>query len=175
MDTKIKAIKGDISTLEIDAIVNAANKDLRGGGGVDGAIHKAAGDELKEACKKLGGCEKGEAKITPGFKLKAKFIIHTVGPEYGSEDGEEDELLSNCYANSMSLAMEHNLVSIAFPNISTGVFRYPRDEAVEIAVNSVWKWVKGHDYYRFEKIIFVSNTEEDFKIYEDYLANFKFL
>jgi len=175
MNTEIKALKGDISTLKVDAIVNAANQHLRGGGGVDGAIHRAAGKELAQACKKLGGCAKGQSKITPGFKLPAKFVIHTVGPEYGSEDGAEDELLASCYKNSLSLAMEKNLVSIAFPNISTGVFRYPKDEAVEIAVNSVWQWVKNHDYYQFEKIIFVSFKEEDLKIYEEYLKNYKFI
>jgi O-acetyl-ADP-ribose deacetylase (regulator of RNase III) len=175
MNTEIKAIKGDITKYEVEAIVNAANKTLSGGGGVDGAIHKAAGNELKAACQKLGGCEKGEAKITPGFKLPARYVIHTVGPEYGSEDGAEDELLASCYTSCLSLAMEHNLESIAFPNISTGVFRYPRDEAVDIAVNSVWQWVKSHDYYQFDKITFVCFSEEDYKIYEEYLANFKFV
>jgi len=118
----------------VDAIVNAANRRLLGGGGVDGAIHRAAGQELYDACLKIGGCMEGEAVITPGFKLPAKWVIHTVGPIYGNENGQEAQMLHSCYMNSLYLAMDNNVKTIAFPNISTGVYGYPIDEAAPIAI-----------------------------------------
>jgi O-acetyl-ADP-ribose deacetylase (regulator of RNase III) len=166
MSAEIKAIHTDITKLEVDAIVNAANKTLLGGSGVDGAIHDAAGPQLLAECKTLGGCEVGEAKITKGYNLPAKYVIHTVGPIYGREDGEEDELLADCYLNSLKLAQDYNLKTIAFPNISTGIFRYPKDEAAEIAINTTKQFLIDNAETSLEEIIFVSYTEPDFKIFQ---------
>lgn len=130
----IRVMQGDITTLAVDAIVNAANGTLLGGGGVDGAIHRAAGPELKEFCATLGGCPTGEARITPGFKLKAKHVIHTVGPVYLGGMRNEATLLANCYRNSLELALRNGVKTIAFPSISTGAYGYPKDEAAKIAV-----------------------------------------
>ena len=129
---RIKIEQGDITKLSVDAIVNAANTTLLGGGGVDGAIHRAAGKELLECCKTLGGCKTGEAKITPGFKLSAKFVIHTVGPVWNGGKRNEDELLANCYRNSLKLAVENNVSTLAFPAISTGVYRFPPERAAKM-------------------------------------------
>ncbi|HLR89257.1 MAG TPA: O-acetyl-ADP-ribose deacetylase [Atopostipes sp.] len=137
MNNEMKIWQGDITTLKVDAIINAANKTLQGGGGVDGAIHRAAGPQLLEATKKLGGAETGEAKITEGFKLPAKYIIHTVGPVYNDGKNNEAELLEDCYKNSLELADEYQLKKIAFSAISTGVYGYPLEEASEIAVSTV--------------------------------------
>lgn len=137
MEDKISIWQGDITEIEVDAIVNAANKSLLGGGGVDGAIHQAAGPELKEACKKLGGAEIGEAKLTEGFKLPAKYIIHTVGPVYRDGKHEEDKLLANCYRNSLEIAKKHHFKSIAFPAISTGIYHYPAEEAAQTAIYTI--------------------------------------
>jgi len=137
MPHRIAVVEGDITRLEIDAIVNAANKSLLGGGGVDGAIHRAAGRELYEACKKLGGCDTGEAKITPGFKLPARYVIHTVGPVWGGGERGEDRLLAACYRNALALALEHGVGSIAYPAISTGAYGFPPDHAANIALRTV--------------------------------------
>lgn len=137
MRDRIEIIEGDIAALGVDAIVNAANRTLLGGGGVDGAIHRAAGPELRAACAALGGCVTGEAKITPGFKLPARYVIHTVGPVWGGGGSGEDRLLAMCYRNSLQLALAHELASIAFPAISTGAYGFPPDRAARIAVATV--------------------------------------
>jgi O-acetyl-ADP-ribose deacetylase len=134
---RLDVVVADITTLEVDAIVNAANKTLLGGGGVDGAIHRAAGPDLKEECKTLGGCETGSAKITKGYRLPAKHVIHAVGPVWGGDKADKDRLLASCYSTALRLAAEHGLSSIAFPAISTGVYAFPPDRAARIAVGAV--------------------------------------
>ena len=141
----VNVIKSDITQLEVDAIVNAANKSLLGGGGVDGAIHRSAGSELLDECKTLGGCETGEAKLTKGYKLKASYVIHTVGPVWNGGTRGEDQLLTNCYKNSLQLANNISLKSIAFPAISTGVYRFPIDRACRIAIKSIRAYLKSDD------------------------------
>ncbi|MCX7589608.1 MAG: O-acetyl-ADP-ribose deacetylase, partial [Patescibacteria group bacterium] len=145
--TRITLIKGDITKQKVEAIVNAANKTLLGGGGVDGAIHKAAGPELLEECKKLGGCQTGEAKITKGYNLPAKYVIHTVGPIFGKENGKEAELLVSCYRNSLFLAKKYKIKTIAFPSISTGVYGYPKKEAAEIVIKTIKEFIKNNNWF----------------------------
>jgi O-acetyl-ADP-ribose deacetylase (regulator of RNase III) len=164
MKLRIEINKGDITKQKVDAIVNAANTSLLGGGGVDGAIHRAAGPELLEFNRKLGGCKSGEAKISPGFKLPAKFVISTVGPVWNGGKNNEDRLLSNCYKNSLKLAIENGIKTIAFPAISTGVYRFPLERATKIAVNEVKKFLEKHE--SIEKVIFVCFDEETYEEYK---------
>jgi O-acetyl-ADP-ribose deacetylase (regulator of RNase III) len=163
MESKIRLVQGDITTMEVDAIVNAANQSLLGGGGVDGAIHRAAGPELLEACRLLKGCETGQAKITPGFLLLARHVIHTVGPVWRGGKQGEAELLSSCYLNSLELALEYELRSIAFPNISTGVYRFPKDLAAEIATHTVLQFLKEKGPAL--EVLFVVFDQENYALY----------
>ncbi len=166
---RIDLYQGDITALAVDAIVNAANSSLLGGGGVDGAIHRAAGPRLLEECRTLGGCPTGEAKITLGYDLPAKHVIHTVGPVWHGGDSNEDEILAACYRNSMALAAEHGLQTIAFPAISTGVYGFPKERATRIAVREVMGALRLHDCFR--TVTFVAFSAHDFRTYECELAN----
>jgi O-acetyl-ADP-ribose deacetylase len=161
---KIELIKADITTLAEDAIVNAANQSLLGGGGVDGAIHRAAGRELYDACKKLNGCKTGMAKITNGYNLPAKFVIHTVGPVWKGGNHKEEQLLASCYDESLQLALEHSLKSIAFPNISTGVYGFPKREAARIALSRVQSFLQKNQFP--SKVIFCCFDEENYALYK---------
>ncbi|MEE4256542.1 MAG: O-acetyl-ADP-ribose deacetylase [Bacteroidales bacterium] len=163
----IKLIKGDITKLEVDAIVNAANRSLLGGGGVDGAIHRAAGPKLLEECKTLNGCDTGQAKITAGYGLPADYVIHTVGPVWNGGNRDEEHLLSSCYKNSLLLAKDKEIHSIAFPNISTGVYHFPKDLAAGIAVASVAEFLQNNALPK--KVIFVCFDDENYRLYRDLL------
>jgi O-acetyl-ADP-ribose deacetylase (regulator of RNase III) len=168
MTDRIFIEKGDITKLKVDAIVNAANNSLLGGGGVDGAIHRAAGPELIEYNRRLGGCLTGEAKISPGFKLPAKYIIHTVGPIWQDGKHDEDQLLANCYRNSLEMAIENDVKTIAFPSISTGAYHFPLDRAAGIAVREVKNFLEKND--DLEKVIFIAFDDKTYKIYKDILG-----
>lgn len=161
---RIEVLKGDITKISVDAIVNAANSSLMGGGGVDGAIHRAGGPEILEDCRKIvarqGGCPTGEAVITTAGKLPAKFVIHTVGPVWNGGHKNEDKLLANCYLNSLRIAVQNNCKTIAFPCISTGVYGYPMDKAAEIAVQTVKEFLAKTDY--IEKVMFVCFDDANF-------------
>jgi O-acetyl-ADP-ribose deacetylase (regulator of RNase III) len=167
MKARINLIKGDITRLKVDAVVNAANRSLLGGGGVDGAIHRAAGPELLVSCRKLNGCETGKAKITEGFQLPAKYVIHTVGPVWYGGNRNEPELLEKCYYNSLQLARDHHLKTIAFPNISTGVYGFPKAMAGEIAISTVRSFLKQPG--SVEEVIFVVFDEENETLYKNLL------
>lgn len=154
---RVSVVREDITTLKVDAIVNAANSSLLGGGGVDGAIHRAAGPELVEECRTLGGCPPGQAKITRGYRLKATYVIHTVGPVWRGGNYDEDAVLASCYRNSLSLALEHGLKTIAFPAISTGIYGFPLDRAARIAAREVHQFLEENDLP--EQVMLVSFSE----------------
>jgi Predicted phosphatase homologous to the C-terminal domain of histone macroH2A1 len=164
----ISVERSDIITLAVDVIVNAANRSLLGGGGVDGSIHRAAGPELLAACKDLKGCETGQAKITQGFKLPSKFVIHTVGPVWTGGERNEASLLSSCYTRSLSLARDHELATIAFPAISTGAYGYPLMKATQIAVESVTNWQSVYP----KNVIFCCFDNQTLNIYEEILQRY---
>ena len=163
----LEIIQGDITKLKVDAIVNAANNSLLGGGGVDGAIHRAAGPELMDFNRKLGGCETGNAKISPGFNLPAKFIIHTVGPVWNGGKYNEDLLLANCYKNSLILARGNKIKSLAFPAISTGIYGFPLEGAAKIAVQTVQEFLRSNGFIL--KVIFVCFDDRTYSIYKQLL------
>jgi O-acetyl-ADP-ribose deacetylase (regulator of RNase III) len=163
MFDKIDLVLGDITQLKVDAIVNAANTTLLGGGGVDGAIHRAAGPQLLEECRRLNGCPTGEARITKGYRLPARFVIHTVGPIWSGGDRDEESLLRACYVNTMILAAENGIRTIAFPSISTGAYRFPIDRAAKIAVTTISKCLGTMK--EFERVIFVCFSKSDYEVY----------
>lgn len=163
MNPRIEVIDSDITRLRVDAIVNAANSSLLGGGGVDGAIHRAAGPELLAECRTLGGCPTGEAKITHGYRLLAKYVIHTVGPVWRGGGHHESELLENCYRHSLSLAVHHGLRTIAFPSISTGIYGFPIELASQIAVATVKDFLSRDD--TLTMVTFVCFGQHDYQVY----------
>ncbi|MCW4468006.1 O-acetyl-ADP-ribose deacetylase [Flavobacterium sp. MFBS3-15] len=169
--SKITLIKGDITIVETDAIVNAANTSLLGGGGVDGAIHRAGGKAILEECvairNRQGGCNTGEAVITTGGKLYAKYVIHTVGPVWNGGNSGEERLLANAYRNSLAIAVQNNIASVAFPNISTGIYHFPKQMAAEIAITSVREFLKSDD--TITQVVFVCFDDENYEIYEGIL------
>lgn len=166
-DPRLKLVRGDITTLAVDAIVNAANTTLLGGGGVDGAIHRAAGPELLAECKPLGGCRPGEAKITRGYKLPARFVIHTVGPVWSGGHRGESETLANCYRNSLQIAVENGVHTIAFPAISCGAYRYPIIDAAQIAVETTTDFLRKQD--SITEVTFVVSSDEIESAYQHLL------
>lgn len=167
MPTVLSALQADITTLSVNAIVNAANSSLLGGGGVDGAIHRAAGPELLHECRLLGGCKTGDAKLTKGYRLQAQHIIHTVGPVWRGGDNGEPELLASCYRRSLEIAVAHSIKTVAFPCISTGIFGYPIELAAQIAVTTVRSSVQSLS--DFEEVVFCCFQSGDFEIYETIL------
>ena len=166
----IEVLQGNITKLEVDAIVNAANRSLLGGGGVDGAIHRAAGRSLLEECRTLNGCETGQSKITKGYNLSAKYVIHTVGPVWNGGNKQERELLKSCYYTALELARENNIKTIAFPSISCGVYRFPIEEACKIAISTVKEYLNNYD--GFEKVIFINPSEDIVEIYKKILTSY---
>ena len=164
---RVELIRGDITSLEVDAIVNAANNSLLGGGGVDGAIHYAAGPDLLTECERLNGCETGQSKITNGYRLKAKHVIHTVGPVWYGGHRDEPSLLASCYQTSLTLAKEKKLKTLAFPAISTGIYRFPKDLAALIAVNETKRFLNKNSYP--EQVIFVTYGEDSYESYRKLL------
>ena len=165
MADRMRIVSGDITRLAMDAIVNAANSSLLGGGGVDGAIHRAAGPQLVAECQTLGGCPTGESRITQGYRLPARHVIHTVGPVWRGGSHGEDELLANCYRNSLALAQQHGLRTIAFPAISTGIYGFPRERAARIAVAETARFLATSDLP--EQVTFVCRDPETRAFYED--------
>jgi len=172
---KIELQQGDITKIIVDAIVNAANTSLLGGGGVDGAIHRAGGPAILDECRTIvarqGGCKTGEAVITTAGRMPSKHVIHTVGPVWNNGIYHEDEKLADCYKNSLQLAIDNNCKTIAFPNISTGVYRFPKDVAAKIAVDTVKYFLSGAD--KIEKVIFICFDDENFKLYERLLTTYR--
>lgn len=164
MNNRIEIVTGDITRLKADAIVNAANRTLLGGGGVDGAIHSVAGRQLYEECKKLGSCETGQAKITGGYRLPAKYVIHAVGPVWRGGNAGEDDLLASCYSASLELASRHHCETIAFPAISTGIYGFPKERAAAIAVRVVKNYLAEHPLPK--KVIFCCYGSYDYSIYQ---------
>jgi O-acetyl-ADP-ribose deacetylase (regulator of RNase III) len=165
--TVLRALQANIVTLSVDAIVNAANSSLLGGGGVDGAIHRAAGPQLLEECRNLGGCQVGEAKLTKGYKLPARFVIHTVGPVWRGGENGEPELLASCYRNSMAIAFKNRMKSIAFPSISTGVYGYPIELAAGVAVKTIRNAIGQPS--NIEEVLFCCFSQKDLEVYESLL------
>lgn len=165
MNNRIEVVKGDITKIKVDAIVNAANSSLMGGGGVDGAIHRAGGPPILEECRKIvakqGGCKTGEAVITTGGNLPCNYVIHTVGPVWNGGNNNEKEKLASCYLNSLRLTVDHNCNTIAFPNISTGIYRFPKEEAAKISIDSIQNFLSGNN--SIEKIVIVCFDDENFR------------
>lgn len=170
--TDVKCVKADITTLEVEAIVNAANNSLLGGGGVDGAIHRAAGPGLLEECKGLGGCPTGDAKITGGYELPAEYVIHAVGPVWKGGDHGEAALLASCYQRSLEIAEGHDIKSIAFPCISTGAYGFPNEKAARIAISTTKDFLESKDF--LDTLIFCCYLEKDFSIYQNLLEDIDF-
>lgn len=173
LSSKVTLIKGDITKIKVDAIVNAANRHLAGGGGVDGAIHRTGGPEIMEECRKIrqsqGGCNTGEVVITTAGKLQARFVIHTVGPVWRNGQNDEKDFLANCYMNSLKLAAANGIKTIAFPNISTGIYGFPKELAARTAVNAVLKFISEDD--SIEEVLFVCFDDENYNLYSQLLMD----